>query len=1241
MGNKRVIVSDLWEVMIPEGFIYCTDKKIIGSHRNIIIMEDKNENEFDESFAATISFTSQEQNANGQGIFLGHQMFNMFSSGDETLVRDNDRMFIAYSYLGRDKEDDSTLDKFLLYVATSSKLSSIQVFFNDSKMSLAKQTALVDKVARSIKPVIKKKYKEKNGLEVLNFTNDKEVTIGNRFILPIPDGFHYSTDPSVIGDQLKLVVFPETYDLSNDPLEAPYGLYVFPMELDTGKNFDVEWCNIINNLLTEQVQLFQNNININKIEARDGLGIFTQSYYGDPDTSWNKTYAAVFAKDKLNAMSIIYNHPGIDGSKEAVYDFFWNVTHDWLERIRLKGEKKKELDIKEVASIELGRAVPDKSLYPHYDHILDTANLGSGLGATVIVNASGTEYHLYSFDDLLKEMEENEKYNDGDEVNSGAKKLIEKCINNNPTGYALDKKAEEMIGLFHVNESIFNMRHDREAELQEGYISKAYMMNALRSFAWTLADYCKENKITPKKIEKTLPTKIVKYVESRKWLNYDGESHCKGLCANSDLHVYYIPDSIPKTESKVFLPSKEEMDDYRAMKEKFPGYSPIFAQVGSLDKLRKDLEYIYPAIQILYDKLAETRDISKPLDGAEADIVYTWIALAKAAKLPFLTEDGPSGYLLSQPTTDKEFSDKYGIPIEPLTTEKKKSSGAKTKKTAKKDEAVKAENTGEGGVSENIAKTYVLMDDYERVEPYKNKSDFTKEHDEYYPKMKKSEIGSLYAEVKSNRKRKAFKEECINFFMDKPVEYRFEHTTKKCFNLSKEEDFRDKREDALLLTKKWFRPEEERQVVKLLDDMLASIKKDLLEQIEVGGENWKRFYSAKPDLEIVISDYDTDSYNIPKENTLFQEVAYFQKALVTVNLSKRGLIGYTAELTNFMPWIWDVSALDIWKAAFKNEIRDRRRVPFGSESTAEVAYDIIVKVVENPQNEAKSFVDKVKDIYDNCTSIEEAQKKIEKVISELNSVAYDFGKIRLRAVRLAKSKNFDFLVDFLEKTEDLNKLEKELPKAITKDIPARQAAKILKRAKDDLNAARQVITRSETSIKEYEKDIEKDKKLLEEKKKELADFEVEKGKELEEDKFRITTNQESQKVVIKKLEASIAELENNIEEAQNELDNTSFFKFSLKKELTAKIEELNEKLKEYKDKLPGENSKLYALSTEYNQKVLKHQAEIESLKKTITDCSNRIKTNTSRILTLEQLIEDKKKAIPALEEKVKELENAK
>ena len=47
--------------------------------------------------------------------------------------------------------------------------------------------------------------------------------------------------------------------------------------------------------------------------------------------------------------------------------------------------------------------------------------------------------------------------------------------------------------------------------------------------------------------------------------------------------------------------------------------------------LEKDLEYIYPAVKVLYDSLAEDRDTSETLEGNESDIVYAWIALAMAA----------------------------------------------------------------------------------------------------------------------------------------------------------------------------------------------------------------------------------------------------------------------------------------------------------------------------------------------------------------------------------------------------------------------------------------------------------------------------------------------------------------------------------------------------------------------------------------------------------------------------------
>lgn len=308
--------------------------------------------------------------------------------------------------------------------------------------------------------------------------------------------------------------------------------------------------------------------------------------------------------------------------------------------------------LQEVATDKLKQVDPDEKLYPHYGSL--KSNVFAMFGANV--NTTGTEYQFYSFDSYLNRMSD-------DEEARPKRELLEKCLRNNPTGYTLGDKARDMIGIFHVKESIFNMSHDREAELDEGYIRRAYMVNALRSFAWTLTDYCKTNKVTLSKIDKAIPIKVAEFVESRDWLNYDGKTHCKGLCGNSDLHVFYIPDAISKTESKLFLPSKAELDDVKKTKEKFPNYNPILSEVGSLDKLRKDLEYIYPAIKILYDDIVKSRDINETLEGADSDIVYAWIAYAIAAEKPFFTEDGPVNYFLSQPTTDKEFNAKYGSKV--------------------------------------------------------------------------------------------------------------------------------------------------------------------------------------------------------------------------------------------------------------------------------------------------------------------------------------------------------------------------------------------------------------------------------------------------------------------------------------------------------------------------------------------------------------------------------------------------
>lgn len=297
--------------------------------------------------------------------------------------------------------------------------------------------------------------------------------------------------------------------------------------------------------------------------------------------------------------------------------------------------------MKEVGKEYLTRVTPDEELYPHYDSVRSAGGLGF-LGASVVVNSSGTEYEFIPFRNAA----------DNDEAEEDMKALYNRVIAKDIESYDLHEKAKEMQKLFHVNESAFDPRHDRECELEEGYMHRAYMMSGLRSFAWTLADYCKQHDCTPEDIDNTVASRIANFVANEDWLNYDGDTYCQGLCSGSDLHVYFVPDGVTQADKKKLLPSKEDKDRVKQMKEKLPSYREILSEVHSLNALRKDLAYIYPAVKVLWDSLEEERDYDEALLGNEADIVYAWCALALAAREPFFTEDGPMSCFFSQPVDE-------------------------------------------------------------------------------------------------------------------------------------------------------------------------------------------------------------------------------------------------------------------------------------------------------------------------------------------------------------------------------------------------------------------------------------------------------------------------------------------------------------------------------------------------------------------------------------------------------------
>ena len=296
---------------------------------------------------------------------------------------------------------------------------------------------------------------------------------------------------------------------------------------------------------------------------------------------------------------------------------------------------------------EFRLAFPGQELYPHYNSLRNAG--GSFGGITVVVNANGTEYAFIP----LKSLAES-----GDSSSDNAA-LFRRIVAKDTEAYDLDRKAKAMQPLFHVNESVFDPRHDRECELEEGLMHRAYMMSGLRSFAWTLADYCQEHNCTPDDVDSGVACRIANFVANKNWLNYDGDSYCQGLCSGSDLHVFFIPDSVTETDKKKLMPSQEDIDRVRQMKEKFPAYRDILSEVHSLNALRKDLKYIYPAVKQLWDRLKEERDYNEALLGNEADIVYAWCALALAAKEPFFSEDGPMSCYFSQIIDEKVLAERY------------------------------------------------------------------------------------------------------------------------------------------------------------------------------------------------------------------------------------------------------------------------------------------------------------------------------------------------------------------------------------------------------------------------------------------------------------------------------------------------------------------------------------------------------------------------------------------------------
>ena len=361
---------------------------------------------------------------------------------------------------------------------------------------------------------------------------------------------------------------------------------------------------------------------IDVFEAEKGLIIgFRKGVENKPDeeNEWVSYAISVYHNNTSYFANLFFN------GKKTTDKNYEQAVRTFCSEIRIalddeiddrKAEITFEADLDEVPdriSSKFRKQDPSEDQHTHLDFQRGTGGLIGMFGGRV---QNGMEYAFLPIDSLQPE----------DET---LNKILRKAESLDSQDYALADTALQMAGIFRVRSDAFDPSHDREEEIEQGYLHKAVYYDALRSFAWTLAAYCDDENEEPDSLSIENLQELSQFIEERACLNYSDSEYCPALCAGDDIHVLFLPEAVSAKDKKAAqkILNSNENDKSREC-------------IVSLDGLREDLAYLYPAMTTIYDHYAGN-DRSKELGGGLADILYAWCAVTYAARNPFFTEDGP------------------------------------------------------------------------------------------------------------------------------------------------------------------------------------------------------------------------------------------------------------------------------------------------------------------------------------------------------------------------------------------------------------------------------------------------------------------------------------------------------------------------------------------------------------------------------------------------------------------------
>ena len=406
--------------------------------------------------------------------------------------------------------------------------------------------------------------------------NNQSISIGQGITVEVPHGFHSETNPSQLGENRCLVIVPENYSFHDDPMEAPIALTVISppsQKFPTNEALIDQYLNFFcrtGNAFRENAETFMFK-HSGKSFSLSQLALF-------PDDAGALSRTALFVNEHVYIITIVINHTAADYDLTLSEWDIHRLTNAWVGRIHIEGEESRS---------SLPQATPSLELYPHYDSLGDTSKpkakaVGSGGTAIFITNAGGTEFESYPVSRFDGEL----------------KAVAERAINKDSCGKEyrqLVSTATAYAALFRVNKDKFNPKEDRECDIRNLRMRRAYQLHVLRSFAWTLAEQASSQ-------QKSLPDlvaddyqKIFTTIEKRDYLNYRADSHFPVLCGTADLHVFFVPDKTTKDDKKVLNESGEVFGN------------TIPNSIGSLEGLRKDLLALSEPMGKLFQHLLSHR----------------------------------------------------------------------------------------------------------------------------------------------------------------------------------------------------------------------------------------------------------------------------------------------------------------------------------------------------------------------------------------------------------------------------------------------------------------------------------------------------------------------------------------------------------------------------------------------------------------------------------------------------------